>query len=325
MTSSPRVGDSGAGDSGPRVAVELLDPQIKSIQPGGGACMRIELAWGYVRRAVLKRLFPGYVRKMLALRQGDPSGCPHEVLDPRDLKYYRNQTTCHWDAQDDPYQWRQHLGFARVGLAELLLLVSSSAAAAIVLGWLWWPLALVPLLVCVEIFWFFRNPARRVPQEAGLVVAPADGTIVAIEELDHDDFIGGPAVMIGIFLSVFNVHINRVPVGCRVIGMTYRRGKFLNALRAASARENEQLAVRFEESLPPFRRLVVRQIAGAIARRIVCWVKPGEDLERGAQFGMIKLGSRTELVIPRDSGLAIRTQLGAKVLAGETVLAQYER
>jgi phosphatidylserine decarboxylase len=110
-----------------------------------------------------------------------------------------------------------------------------------------------------------------------------------------------------------------------VIGLGYRPGKFLNALRPASARENEQLEIRLEESLPPYRKLIVRQIAGAIARRIVCWLKPGDELERGAQFGMIKLGSRTELVLPREPGLVIEVRPGVKVWAGTSVLARFER
>jgi phosphatidylserine decarboxylase len=137
--------------------------------------------------------------------------------------------------------------------------------------------------------------------------------------------VGGPAVQVGIFLSIFNVHINRAPVAGRVIGLRYRPGKYLNALRPESARENEQLAVRMQETEYPFRRYVVRQITGAIARRIVCWLKPGDELGRGEQFGMIKLGSRTELVLPREAGLVIRAKIGDKVKAGATVLAEYGR
>ena len=108
-----------------------------------------------------------------------------------------------------------------------------------------------------------------------------------------------------------------------MIGLTYRRGKFLNALLAASARENEQLAVRLAECVPPFRRMIVRQIAGAIARRIVCWLKPGDEVARGELFGMIKLGSRTELVLPREPGLEIAVRVGDRVRGGATVLARY--
>ena len=110
----------------------------------------------------------------------------------------------------------------------------------------------------------------------------------------------------------------------RVIGLTYRPGKYLNALRPESARENEQLAVLLECSEPPYRGMVIRQITGAIARRIVCWLKPGDTLDTGEQFGMIKLGSRTELVLPRETGLQIHTRLGEKVKAGSSVLATYQ-
>jgi phosphatidylserine decarboxylase len=317
--------------------LEPMDPQLRCVQPGGGVVCRLETAWGRVRRAWLKAARPGYVRRMAALRKGDFNPCPHEVLDPRDLKFYRNQGGYHWDPQDDPFRWRDRIPFARAGLAELLvfsaltfgpaaalawwLVAAEAAGAAAVLGWLGVAgLAVVGVLIV----WFFRDPPRRIPAAAGLVVSPADGTVVAIDQLDHDEFVGGPAVQIGIFLSIFNVHINRAPVAGRVVGLRYRPGKYLNALRPESARENEQLAVRVQETAAPYRRYVVRQITGAIARRIVCWLKPGDELARGERFGMIKLGSRTELVMPREDGLRVLAAVGQKVRAGATVLAEYE-
>jgi len=287
--------------------------------------MRWELAWGRLRRWYLKKFRKGYVARMHALRRGDPRGCPHEVLDPRDLKFFRNQTDCLWAPADDPFAWRDRLPFARVGLAELVILGGLSLLAAALLAWVYWPLAWIPLVFGLFVAWFFRNPRRVSPTGVGLIVSPADGLVVSVEEMAHQEYIGGPAVVIGIFLSVFNVHINRAPARSRVIGLGYRPGKFLNALRPASARENEQLEIRLEESLPPYRKLIVRQIAGAIARRIVCWLKPGDELERGAQFGMIKLGSRTELVLPREPGLVIEVRPGVKVWAGTSVLARFER
>ncbi|NLF70118.1 MAG: phosphatidylserine decarboxylase family protein [Candidatus Anammoximicrobium sp.] len=300
-----------------------MDSSIRSIQPGGGVCMRIELGWGYVRRWWLRRFRRSYVRRMETLRQGDENRCPHPVLDPRDVKFYRNQGGYRWDVADDPFAWRDRLPWARVGLAELVLLGGGCLFLTLLAVWLYWPVSFVPAVLGLFIVSFFRNPRRRIPGEPGLVVAPADGKVVAIEELPHDDYLGGRAVLIGIFLSIFNVHMNRSPVAARVIGMTYRRGKFLNALRPASAQENEQIAVRLEENAPPHRRMIVRQIAGAIARRIVCWVAPGEDLDRGGQFGMIKLGSRTELVMPWEPGLEVCVRLGDHVRAGSSVLAQY--
>lgn len=316
--------DPAHASSDSRCSLEPLDPQLTSIQPGGGFCMSLELAWGSCRRWWLKTFRRAYVARMAALRQGDPTGCPHEVLDPRDLKFYRNVSDCHWLPQDDPFTWRDRLPFARAGLAELLLMFGGSLVLSAILSAVWWPLGIVPAVFGLFFLWFFRNPNRPIPAEPGLVVSPADGKVVTIEEIEHDPFIGGPAVLIGIFLSVFNVHVNRAPVASRVIGLTYRKGKFLNALRAASARENEQLAVRLEESAAPHRRMVVRQIAGAIARRIVCWLKPGDELARGELFGMIKLGSRTELVLPREPGLKIVTRIGEHVQGGSSILARYE-
>jgi len=306
-----------------RLAIEPMDPRIPSVQPGGGVCMQIELAWGRWRRWYLKKFRPGYVRRMQALRQGEPEDCPHEVLDPRDLKLYRNRTGYWWSDEDDPFRWRDRLPFARAGSAELVLLSGLFLALAVGLGWVYWPLGVIPAVLAVFVVSFFRDPHRKVPSEPGLAVAPADGKVVSVDEVEHDEFIGGPAVVIGIFLSVFNVHINRVPMAVRVIGLTYRPGKFLNALRAASARENEQVAVRLEEDEAPYRRMIVRQIAGTIARRIVCWVRPGDELPRGAQFGMIKFGSRTELVLPREAGLVIEVKPGDKVRAGRTVMARF--
>lgn len=308
--------------------LEEMDPQLTSIQPGGGLCMRIELAWGSIRRWYLKTFRAAYVARMRGCRKGEPRGCPHEVIDPRDLKFYRNQGGCYWDLADDPFAWRNRVPFARDGLCELFLISGAFFGLAAILGIAcrnsaFWPVAAIPAVLGLCIVWFFRNPKRIPPKGDGVVVSPADGTIVLIEEIEYDEYVGGRAVLIGIFLSVFNVHINRSPIAARVIGLTYKKGRFLNALLAASARENEQLAVRIESTCASHRRMIVRQIAGAIARRIVCWLKPGDELALGAQFGMIKLGSRTELVLPNEPGLEIAVKLGQKVKAGSTLLAQY--
>jgi phosphatidylserine decarboxylase len=323
-TKSPESPNAAGATVAQRAALEPMDPAVTSIQPGGGWCMRLELGWGYVRRFLLKLSRPKYLKRMQGLRQCEPTGVPHEVLDPRDMKFYVNQGVRVWAEKDDPFAWRERLGFVRDGLAELVVLGGGSFAAAGCLAWWWWPLGIPPLAVGLLVVWFFRNPSRQAPTEPGLVVAPADGRVVEIDEVEYDPFVGGPAVRIGIFLSVFNVHINRTPVAGRVVGLTYRPGKFLNALQAASARENEQLAMRLEENVPPYRRFIVRQIAGLIARRIVCLVRPGDELQRGARYGMIKLGSRTELVLPREPGLRIEVTVGRNVQAGSTVMARYE-
>ena len=158
------------------------------------------------------------------------------------------------------------------------LLILAVLAAA----WCWY-LAWLPAAGLALIVYFFRNPPRRVPQERGLWVSPADGTIAEITPLENNDFVGGPAVRIGIFLSIFNVHLNRSPAAARVIALRYSPGEFLNALRPESALRNENMWIALEEDSPPHRRCVVRQISGAIARRIVCDLRPGEVL-RGGMF-----------------------------------------
>lgn len=324
--------------AGNRLPLEPMDPQLTTIQPGGGIIIHLEQFWGKFRRLYLRIFRRGYVKRMAALRQGEHNPCPHPVLDPRDLKFHQNQPgRYYWNAKDDPFRWRDNLPFARVGLAELFAFSLVFFGGAVGLGWLilrleWggaaagvaWFAVVMLCLTGLEIVWFFRNPKRVVPQEAGVVVSPADGKVVLIEELDHDEFLGGPAIQIGIFLSIFNVHINRSPIAARVIGLKYKEGKYLNALRPESAKENEQLAVRIEGTNAPYRRMVVRQITGAIARRIVCWLKPGDELTKGEQFGMIKLGSRTELVMPKEEGLKILTKIGDNVQAGSSILAEYE-
>lgn len=305
------------------VAAEPMDPRITSIQPGGGLCMRLELAWGYVRRWLLRIFRPEYVRRMHRLRTGTPQGCPHEVLDPRDLKFYRNRTGDLWRDQDDPFRWRDRLPLARAGLGEVVCGTACALALTVWGAWFHWLLAIVPAALGVFIIAFFRNPRRVCRAERGQVLAPADGQVASVRDISYDAFLNGPAVEIGIFLSIFNVHINRSPVSARVISLAYTPGKFLNALRPASAQENEQLAIRLEETEPPYRRMIVRQIAGAIARRIVCWERPESRLAAGAQLGMIKFGSRTELVLPREDGLVICVKPGQKVKAGMSIVAEY--
>lgn len=306
-----------------RATPELLPANITSVQPGSGVCYRVELAWGRWRRWYLKRFRPGYVQRMAVLRRGDTEGAPHEILDPRDLKFCRNLCECSWAANDDPFTWRDRLPFARWGLAELQLM-GLPLLVLTVLAAYWLPyLAVVPAVLLGLVVYFFRDPPRRIPHEPGLVVSPADGKIAEIARLEHDEFIGGPAVRIGIFLSIFNVHLNRAPVESRVIALRYWPGEFLNALDPESALRNENMWIGLEEEAPPHRKLIVRQIAGAIARRIVCALRPGDSLARGERVGMIKLGSRTELILANVPELEIDIQLGQRVKAGTTVLARY--
>lgn len=309
----------------PRAEPQPIPANLRSTQPGGGKCYSLELAWGHCRRAWLKKFRPGYVRRMAERMTGSTDGAPWEILDPRDLKYARNQCTANWAPEHDPFRWRNHVGFARWGLCELLLMGGFWSAATVGLlflpdTWKWF--ALIPGVVFFLIVWFFRDPPRRVATEPGLVVSPADGKLVEVTPLAHHDFVGGPAYRIGIFLSIFNVHINRAPVKSRVVQLQYSPGKFLNALDPESALLNENLWIGLEEDEAPHRKMVVRQISGLIARRIVCDLRPGEVIERGHKFGMIKFGSRTELILPQ-AGFELLVKPGQMLQAGSTVLGRY--
>lgn len=286
-------------------------------------CYSLELAWGRWRRWYLQHFRPGYLQRMAEKRQGSTAGAPHEILDPRDLKYCRNLCTCHWLESDDPFSWRDRLPFARWGLAEMQIFGWPLLALTVLLGYFCWYLAWIPAVLFCLVVWFFRDPPRKVPQVAGIHVSPADGKICEITRLDHDEFIGGPAVRIGIFLSIFNVHLNRTSAAARVIALKYSRGEFLNALNPQSALRNENIWIGLEETEPPRRRFIVRPIAGAIARRIVCVLRTGDELARGEKFGMIKLGSRTELILPEEENLQICIKVGERVKAGSTIIAQY--
>jgi phosphatidylserine decarboxylase len=298
--------------------------QPASVQPGGGMCMSLELAWGRLRRLWLRACRPAYLRRMETLRQGNCPNCSHQVLDPRDLKYQRNVCGFWWRPEDDPFAWRGRLGFARYGLAELLLfsvaLITFGglfAALALRLHPFFWVLTAAALVVWGEIIWFFRDPERVIPADAGAFVSPADGTVTNVEEVDEPDF--GRALRISIFLSIFNVHVNRTPCGGTVTQVRYFPGAFLDARNPDSAARNEQLWIDIEEA-GTGRRIRVKQITGAIARRIVCRLKPGDVLARGERFGMIKFGSRTDLLIPVSAAPDIRVKVGDKVRGGATIL-----
>lgn len=306
--------------------VAPLPQNLNSVQPGGGYCYRIELMWGHVRRWYLSRFRKPYVASMRQLRQGSTRGATHPILDPRDLKYCRNQCTCDWDKEDNPFAWRNDIPLARWGLGEVVIMGGLFLLLAVLLLSSSWPLlAVLPVLLFAFVLYFFRDPHRHVPQEPGLFVAPADGTVAEVTHVDHDAFIGGPAVRIGIFLSVFNVHINRASLRSKVLRMEYNPGLFLNALDPASAMRNENLWIGFQAVEEPECRYVVRQIAGLIARRIVCELRPGEIVPRGHKFGMIKLGSRTELIVPKDENCHIEVEVGDRVQGGATIMARWNK
>lgn len=212
------------------------------------------------------------------------------------------------------YGWHQWL-------AITLVLVFVAAVAAY---FQWW-LALLPIaLLWTALVSFFRNPWRRIPQDLpeGTMLSPADGVISAIEYLDAHETVEGPAVLIRIFLSVLNVHINRVPCACELDKALYRKGKFLDARSAESAKVNESNTLFFYAF---GERIGLRQVSGKIARHIVCPIHPGETFKQGQQIGMIKYGSTTELILPRPSEVTVHVSTGDTVRAGITVFATLPR
>jgi phosphatidylserine decarboxylase len=187
-------------------------------------------------------------------------------------------------------------------------------AAAILVGWVARPAwALVPLLLAIFFLWFFRDPERDIPDRAGAVVSPADGKVTDVSCITVD---GDQQTRISIFLSVFDVHVNRSPIAGMVRDVRYQRGKFLNAMNPASAEENEQNIVRVEGD---GQTVVFKQIAGLLARRIVFHPKIGDRLDRGQRVGLIKFGSRTDVLL--DSTASLQVKVGDRVRGGASILA----
>ncbi len=162
---------------------------------------------------------------------------------------------------------------------------------------------------------FFRDPEREIPTGAGVVVSPADGRILGIDRVEHAPFLEAPAKRVTIFLSIFDVHLNRSPIEGKVTYRNYNPGKFLPANAPKASEDNEQNSVGIEDN---GYRVLVRQIAGIIARRIVCWVNPGDSVGRGERFGLIRFGSRTELFLPESA--KIEVAVGQKVKGGATII-----
>ncbi|MBI1849597.1 MAG: phosphatidylserine decarboxylase family protein [Planctomycetes bacterium] len=180
-------------------------------------------------------------------------------------------------------------------------------------------LAIAPLLLLAFVLRFFRDPERPLPPDERAVVSPADGKITDVTVVREEAFLGEEALRVGIFLSVFDVHVNRVPLSGKVAFIEYRPGKFRNALHTeACSRENEANLVGLIAA--GGLRVMVKQISGAIARRIVCPIQIGDSLRRGDRFGMIKFGSRTELFVPTRVEFVVRVKVGDHVKGGETIL-----
>jgi phosphatidylserine decarboxylase len=213
------------------------------------------------------------------------------------------------------------LSFAREGLLFIaiaaVIAVGAFGFAIYMRSWGLWLLAFVLLLLALWVAYFFRDPERTGQRGASLAVSPADGKLIMITEVDEPAFIKGPAVRLSIFMNVFNVHVNRYPVDGVVRYVHYNKGKFFNAAAEKSSLENEQMSVGIESGK---HRILVRQIAGLIARRIVTYSKLGDPVKQGDRMGIIRFGSRVDVFLP--VGTKLRAKLGDATLAGVTVLGE---
>ncbi len=202
------------------------------------------------------------------------------------------------------------IGFALVALAGW--------GALHLRSWPLWLLAFVLLVLALWCAYFFRDPERTGARGPSLVVAPADGRVLLITDVDEPRFIKARATRISIFMNVFNVHVNRYPVDGRVDFTWYNKGKFLNAAVEKSSLENEQMSVGITTASGV--RILTRQIAGLIARRIITYSKPGDIAHQGERFGIIRFGSRVDVFVPTNSILRVR--LGDMTTAGTSVIAE---
>ncbi len=207
-------------------------------------------------------------------------------------------------------------GYLFIGIA-VLATASAFALALARRSWALWLLAVVVTLIALWVAYFFRDPERTGDRGAGLAVAPADGRLIMMTEVDEPAFIQGRAIRLSIFMNVFNVHVNRYPVDGVVRYVNYNEGKFINAAAEKSSLENEQMSVGIESAS---RRILVRQIAGLIARRIVTYSKVGQTVHQGDRMGIIRFGSRVDLFLPPDA--QILAKVGDLTTAGTTVLAE---
>jgi phosphatidylserine decarboxylase len=175
-------------------------------------------------------------------------------------------------------------------------------------------LTLIPLLLALFFLWFFRDPARSIPQGTGQIVSPADGVVTDAEWIET---LSGSGLRLSIFLSVFDVHVNRSPVSGTVKVVEFRKGQFMNAMKAESVVNNEQVLVVLDAG---GYEVSLKLIAGLLARRIVCTLKPGDRVERGQRIGLIKFGSRVDVLMPAEAELKVKK--GSRVQGGSSVLAE---
>ncbi len=213
------------------------------------------------------------------------------------------------------------LPFAR-GCERELLAAAAAFVLSVLLVWAfpngWTNLIAVITLILFAVFLvFFRDPERTSPDDPTLLVSPADGRVVMIKDVVEDQHIGGEATRVSIFLSLFDVHVNRSPFDATVLWTEHRNGEFKNAAFADASEVNERQTIALQAGST---KIIVRQIAGLVARRIVCWAKPKQRLKRGERLGLIKFGSRVDVFLPR--GTQVLVKVGDSVRGGETAIAK---
>jgi phosphatidylserine decarboxylase len=321
-------------------------------EPGGPARLGrwVLRLVGQVRRQCLSRLRPGYVRRARERRRGEcrlcgsccdlTFHCPYLDETRRCTHYEKRQLTCRdfpHDALDlrltrvpcghyfeEEAEAAVRIPLTRYGVREMIvfggLAVAGVVASALV------ALYLVPLFVLALgfVLYFFRDPERRVPTAPKVLVSPADGRVVEIGEADGVGHLPGRAIKVAVFMSPLNVHVNRSPCRGRVEAVVHRPGRYRNAASPAASAENESNTLVIRNAEHGDTPVVVRQVAGVLARRIVCGAAEGDMLARGQRFGMIKFGSRAEVYVPVGSGFRVAVRLGQRVKAGETVLGAFE-
>jgi len=211
--------------------------------------------------------------------------------------------------------------YGRSTILKALLITLAIDAAALLVPNEWAKLALLVVSIAFISFtlYFFRDPVREIPKDLkdGDVLSPADGKVMMIEDVEENEFIKGPAKVIGIFLSPLNVHVNRVPISGTVKFYQYIKGEFIAAYDHASADKNERTVIGIEGE--KF-KVLFKQITGFVARRIVCELRVGDKVKRGEKFGMIKFGSRTDVILPANA--LVKVSVNQKVTGGITLLAE---
>ncbi|MFN0097098.1 MAG: phosphatidylserine decarboxylase family protein [Gemmatimonadaceae bacterium] len=213
------------------------------------------------------------------------------------------------------------MNFAREGIPFILIAAALAAggyAGALARrSWGLWLLAFVLTLLVLWVAYFFRDPERTGERGDRLVISPADGRVIDISEVDEPSFLKGRAIRISVFMNVFNVHVNRYPVSGNVAYVQYNEGKFLNAAADKASLENEQMSIGVQTAK---HKVLFRQIAGLIARRIVTYSQVGDTASQGDRMGLIRFGSRVDVFVP--VGSTVKVKLGQKPQAGTTVLAE---